>query len=215
MEKILTYEMFSLGGSKGIFSSLFQRMSELNELLGTPEQCEIEFTTRYLSRRLSVFMDYIIKTFGSFTEDGEYFGTTNDGINRISTYIESMFRSKWSGLYTLSKKEYDPLKPFNITLTETSSDNLETIKDSSTYEDNDDTYGFNSTEGVPSDKSHGSSNREYARDITRGRDYTRVGNIGNTSYQDLIKQEREVLDYKIKDVIFTDIATIICRGKYL
>lgn len=205
----------SLSGSKGIFQNLLEEMPFLSEIIGTSEQCEIEFITTYLSRKLSTFCNYIIITFGTMTTDDEFNGLTTVGINRIVSYIKTMFVSKWQGLYNLSKKNYDPLKPFDITLSETNSDKLDTRNDRTTYTDNDSTYGFNSTEAVPSDTSSGSSSREYARDIERSRDYTRKGNIGNTSFQDLIRQERDVLNYKIKEVIFKDIATIICRGKYI
>lgn len=213
--KIQTYEQMSLSGTKGIFQSLFNEIDFLSSILGTSEQCEIEFMTKYLSRKLSTFSNYVVITFGTMTTDDEFDGLTTVGINRVVSYIKTMFISKWQGLYDLSNRNYDPLKPFDITLSEKTIDKLDTRKDSSTYQDNDDTYGFNSTEAVPMDKSSGSSSREYARDIDRSRDYTRKGNIGNTSFQDLIKQEREILDYRIKEVIFKDIASIICRGKYI
>lgn len=134
--------------------------------------------------------------------------------NQVRAIIASRFEDKWSRLWELWNKEYDPLQPFDITLTETSSDKLDTIKDKSTYIDNDSVYGFNSTEASPSDKSSGSTDREYARDITRGRDYSRKGNIGNITKQELVKQEREVLQYQIIDTIFKDIASVLVRASF-
>ena len=176
------------------------------------------FYSLYGGRKLSAYIKRLYVTsaklqFGN--EESEYSNIYDRYVGQtINTICKSTFRDKWKRLWDLWNKEYDALQPFDITLTETSSDKLDTIKDKSTYIDNDGVYGFNSTESVPSDKSTGSTDREYARDITRGRDYSRKGNIGNITKQELIRQEREVLQYKILDVIFKDIASIMCRASF-
>lgn len=102
---------------------------------------------------------------------------------------------------------------------------------------NDDIYGFNSTKGSPADSSKtnstnnstdnnsGSSNMsenetrksstDYKRDNTINRDIVRKGNIGNKSIQQLIEEQRKMLEWQIFDVIFNDLDSVLTRSKYI
>lgn len=167
-----------------------------------------EFLSRVGTRAMSIFSrDYI------FEENGENF--TTDGRSFYIKVISSRFKDKWKELNDLWHREYDPLKPFDIRLVEHYDETFEVLKDSSTTDTQDEMYGFNSVQPTPTDKGASTRNNEYKRISPHDRDYTRTGNIGNTSFQDLIKQEREVLQYQIIDVIYSDIASILCRGKYI
>lgn len=91
-------------------------------------------------------------------------------------------------------------------------------------------YAFNSQTAVPSDTSSGSDNNTsttttiYGKENTttdNGSDsntvqhtLTRSGNIGVMSTQDLIKQQREVVDYSYFEKIMQDIDTVLCLEIY-
>lgn len=138
-----------------------------------------------------------------------------DGVTYlILDMLVGSLKYKWEKLLEIMEVTYDPLKPFDITLNEDITDTLETVKDKSIYTEQDGTRGFNSTTSVPTDNSSNETNREYKRENPRTRDYTRKGNIGNTSFQDLIKQEREVANYKLRDILLMDIVSVFCRNVY-
>lgn len=196
-----------------IFSTLFSSSIKdlLTDILKNSTLADIEFISMVKTKKLSTFIKILIEVYGVFVND-VFDGLSETGLNAISDSIISQFEYKWKKIYDINKKEYDALKPFNITLNEKANDKLSTQKDRTTYTDNDGTYGFNSTLPSPADKTDGESNREYERTIDNSRDYTRIGNIGNTSFQDLIEQERKIADYKFKQIILQDISSIICRG---
>lgn len=54
----------------------------------------------------------------------------------------------------------------------------------------------------------------YGRKIDRGRNYTRTGNIGNHTNQELINAQREMLKYQIFDTIYSDLDSVLTRSKY-
>lgn len=164
------------------------------------------FENKYYSLKISTFLSRLID---------EHNGQVDNFSSYIVDVIEGLFAYKWSRLTETLKLEYDTLKPFNITLSETASDVLDTQKDKTTYTDNENLYGFNSSTAVPSDKNDGESNREYKRTIDNTRNYTRIGNIGNTSLQDLVKQERDVANFNLGEILLKDISTVLCRGKYI
>lgn len=144
----------------------------------------------------------------------KFMSNPNVFITLLPSTLFSNLKYKWEKIVNISNVDYDALKPFNITLDETQLDSLKTLKDKTSYNDNDSTYGFNSVENTPTDDSKGSSEREYERNIDNKRDYTRVGNIGNTSFQDLVEQERNVANYLIRDILLKDIVNAMCRGVY-
>lgn len=184
-------------------------------ILDNPIQFDIEFKSKYKDRLLSEFMITIIndRVYSSIT-NGEFNAIFPEGQLIIKSVISDRFKTKWVKLNDLANKEYDPLSPFDIALNEDSTDTFKTIKDKTTYTDNDNTYGFNSVESVPTDKTDGESNREYDRENPKHREYTRKGNIGNITRQNLIKEEREVLEYQILETIYNDILSVICRNSY-
>lgn len=222
-------------------------------------------------------------------------------------YIATLYDSKWSSLSTLFLKNFDPLAPFDITLSEESTDTFRTIEDqytktgsSSTIDkdtttmdktltgrkeanftenkesDKDSTtevledkvsskqdnsiYGFNSSNAVPSDsiesntdynsktQSSETSNddtsstniedntdsisgteskdrsvtgttsdttsHKYSRENPKTREYTRKGNIGNITKQELFLKEVERLKVLLLPIIYEDICTALCTGTF-
>lgn len=178
------------------------------------EPINMEFSSKLGSRCLSTFIDEIVNNYANII-NGIYVGILPEGQLIIKSVISDRYKSKWSKLNDLWNTEYNPLKPFDITLDENVTDSLDVTEDSSSSNSKNDVYGFNSIESAPSNTTSSNSSNKYKRENPRSRQYTRVGNIGNTSFQDLVLQEREVLKYQIIDTIFKDIATVICRNKYL
>ena len=199
-----------------IFENLFT--SALAEIFvkhfGNFELANIEFTAMFNSRKISSLTTAIILKYGVY-QDNKYVSISQEGVQMLTDSITHLYEYKWRRISNINETEYNPLKPFNIELQESAKDTLDTQKDKTTYVDNDGSYGFNSVSSVPTDKTDGESNREYKRTIDNTRDYTRIGNIGNTSFQELVEQERQVSNYKLKEVILYDISTVVCRGKYL
>lgn len=138
----------------------------------------------------------------------------NDMSVSLSTTLNELFSDKWTKLVSLENLEYNPLKPFNIELNEQVTDKFVTVKDITNSSGNEETYAFNSVEPTPTDKSTGLTTKQYERDNPRTRNYSRVGNIGNTSLQDLIKQEREISNWVLLDVVIEDIISVVCRKSY-
>lgn len=213
-KKKMTLDVLTVKGDNGFFYQLVNKFPELQDYLGDVFLCDLEFTSKYASRVVSKFTNIIADRFGIWEED-VFKELSLDGKNKLVEHILSINGYKWTKLISLLNKEYDPLKPFDISLDEHITDTLETEQDERTSTSADSVYGFNSVEDVPTDKSLDTSTAKYKRQNPRDRNYTRVGNIGNTSFQDLVKQEREVSDYKFKEIIFQDIVSTICRGEYL
>ena len=92
-------------------------------------------------------------------------------------------------------------------------------------------YGFNSLEPVPSNKTENSSenldssenkNKSTSSNTTIhgrtndiNRESSRTGNIGNITQQELIKQERDIVQYIIWDTIYDDLNRVFTRSKYI
>lgn len=179
---------------------------------------DFEFIARYGNRSINKNLFLMIK--GGFTGNWNSFSEGSGRAAVLSQYytpilnmIYSSFYKKWSDLYkTLT--DYDYLKPFSISLNESSTDELTTSEDSTEYTDNDQIYAFNSIYPSDTNKATGNSNRAYSRSNPKTREYSRVGNIGNQSYAELSIKEREKAKFILKDVIFEDIASLILYDTY-
>lgn len=108
-----------------------------------------------------------------------------------------------------------------------------TVGDNSTNEGSYDsnTFGFNSTSSVPTDNdvdkqtinrnvkddttSNGTDNTTYSRDNTLKTTIIRKGNIGNKSSQQLVEEQRKMLEWQLYDVIFNDLDSVLTRSKYI
>lgn len=94
----------------------------------------------------------------------------------------------------------------------------------------DKTFGFNSTNGVDADSSKtdseysdtgsgeesGESNSvtDYNRTNTVKKIIVRSGNIGNMSNQELLRQQREIVQFEMLPVIYKDLDSVLTRSKY-
>lgn len=162
----------------------------------------------------------------------------------LANTIEKIFSKKWDKLYSTLLLEYNPIDNYNMVETEKrddyfhNDDNYETSSNisstttinnggTSSYDTDNDTYGFNSSDSVNKDKNtttrtdnltttndnsdntniEHSSSHNGSIDVTKT--LTRKGNIGVTTTQQMIESERNLWMWNIYDAIFKDIDTIL------
>lgn len=108
---------------------------------------------------------------------------------------------RWQKLYETTKYEYNPIWNKDGTITETYADHG-TSNNTGTRQ----TTGYNDNNFVDRDKdmANGSTNTDGTR--TR----TEQGNIGITSTQQLIKEQREIVDFNIIEIIAADFRKYYC-----
>ena len=274
---------------------------------------------------ITFFMDYVVRsgnkkisnlirtcnTIYGLEKIEDYYTSTIDTLNITVQIMKTKYIKKWTKLYNTYELEYNPIKPYDMTIEENGVESLEstaninqnksktsntniddktseetTNNNSATLTDNvvenssssfdeelqtdkskditkDGVYGFNSITPVPTNESasemfenknnsgntsgNNSSNRNsstseqnsrtndttktftqddttteqngtatnYERSSPYEKNISRLGNIGNTSMQELIEQERQVWEYQVIDVIYKDLDSIFVRSKYI
>lgn len=142
----------------------------------------------------------------------------------ISAVIRARFLRKWKQLWDTLVLEYDVLNPFDVKFSDKTVRDHMTSTDKRNYSDSEDgkgfTYGYNDTtpDGSPVDRSQGSSQgesgSEYTRDSEYERETHRQGNIGNITRQQLIRQQRELLQYQFFDTVFADVDKVLTINIY-
>ena len=172
-------------------------------------QYDIEFLAKYGSLKPSRLytMSHQIGSMDSFNS---FTGVKVD----YMSYLYSRFYDKWSKLVALYSTPYDAIKPYNMHLSESMTDDLETTIDENNSESENSTYGFNNDESVPTSKSKSKTTRSFSRENPTSREYDRVGTTGNIPLSELVEKEREKLRFIIVDEIYKDIASVIGRGTY-
>lgn len=151
----------------------------------------------------------------------------------VNFVIKIKFLTKWQNLVETVKLKYDILSPYHMDITDNTkedgnssssydADFEQTNNNKGTTDNN--TYGFNSTEAVPSDISaddyidstNGKRNTktDMSREGNTSRTITRNGNIGNRSMSELIEERRRLLQYQIMDTIYEDLDSVLTRSKY-
>ena len=122
----------------------------------------------------------------------------------LSRIILSKFGEKWERIISTFYADYNPIHNYDM-------DETEKEKTDVKYKDTNDvsTYGFNSTEPSPVNKT------EYERNITGDLDknvrtLTRSGNIGVTTSQQMIESELKIRgEYSIWNEILKDVSSIL------
>lgn len=155
---------------------LSQGNNELNNVLKTIFGEEllplyINYLARSKNKALSSLVKSLFDYYGAIYKDG-YYTLSNDGVNQLLSILKYRFLTKWNKLYNTLNLNYNPIKPYDMTIiedsqdkmiadTETESSSSSTSENNETNENisnnNNDVYGFNSTTSVPSDKNNSSS----------------------------------------------------------
>lgn len=194
---------------KGLFVN-----TSIHNIIYDATALSFDFDSTYKNRIISNLVEMLLEKYPSIMPEEPYKTISDDGLSILAGLIYQKYQKKWIDLLASYNYEYNPIKPFDITLTEKGTNDLITKKDKTTYTDNNDVYGFNSETAVHNDKDTGTTDREYERESPYTRDYTRQGNIGNISQQKLIEEQRRLLNDIILPKIYFDIATTLCRAKY-
>lgn len=184
-----------------------------------------------LANGKKVTWNYIMNT---VDEDIINFIIIQKFLNKWTELIETV-KSRFDILSPYSMK-YERHTNDKLSSNDTNSANKNTRNNnggSSEYEGNTnyDSYGFNSTTAVPTDTNTLSNNNSYTNNSeetvtdTRNGEYNRnneltttinrSGNIGNKSYQQLIEEQRKMLEWQLYDVIFNDLDSVLTRSKYI
>lgn len=126
----------------------------------------------------------------------------------------------WTKLQATLNLDYDPIANYDRTETETIT-HEETGSDTSSGGDTTNIYtaGFNdtaSTAAVPSDKTvtQLGSIVDRERDFTDTRNMRARGNIGVTTTQEMIQQERDIVQFNMIDYIVNDFKNQFCLLVY-
>lgn len=129
---------------------------------------------------------------------------TNEQVIQLATIINSMYSTKWNKLYETTILTYNPIHNYDMSEEEIVNDVVET---STNDNGNDKYYGFNTSEPVPNTENTSSFTSNGTKDNTRT--LTKSGNIGVTTTQKLLREERELWDWILLDTVFNDIDKIL------
>ena len=161
---------------------------------------------------------------------------TSDDRRTISNLVYAMFRNQWGRLWETMNPNYEPLTNYKMTEDETgnhtdtrtpnlTSKHTGTDKNegSATLNTQNNLWGFNSESSIPSDMQDGTNtanitntrdltDTETGTDVTAGentRKLTRTGNIGTNTFQNLLKQERDIWMYNFFEQVFKDVDSVL------
>lgn len=131
----------------------------------------------------------------------------------------------WTKLLATTKFEYNPIWNKDGVVKETETRDLDmtgstTSKADSTSDNTHSTYGYNSGTAQPADKDHGtgtangSGTSKGTEDETITRTRVEQGNIGVTTTQAMIREERDIADFDIYNYIIGDFKYRFCIRVY-
>lgn len=155
----------------------------------------------------------------------------------LADIILAKFKEPWLHLWNTNVAAYEPLHNYSITEsrqlaredTRDSKDkasNVSQVNGSSVDQTNNDVYGFNSTDSVPSSKSDESSgsvtestdaserDQNEKKKVGEVEELTRKGNIGVTTTQRLLEEERRLWLWNFFDQIYKDIDSVLSLPIY-
>lgn len=145
----------------------------------------------------------------------------NYTITVLCNTFNSRFFDKWQKLYETLNFDFDPLRPYQMQITDETNDKLDSTNNRN-YSDKSNNgnkvYGFNSTEGVNNTEgdtsNSGDSKDTYSRTNGINRTVTRSGNIGNATQQHLVEEQRQMLKWQFWEEVYQDADTILTFPLY-
>lgn len=131
----------------------------------------------------------------------------------ISAWSYSM-QYEWGKLYALTQLEYNPIHNYDRTEHEEIND-IGHSEGKSDGKSEDFVTGYNQDSYSPKDKSEGNSSAESDSTLNRIRDYKNYGNIGVTTTQQMMMQEKDVVaKLNIYDIMAKDFINKFCIQLY-
>lgn len=229
------------------FTTMSPRMISLLNLITNNNitTMAIDYISKRRLKSLSTTVDLMLLNYGLVKTD-DYYSLDNRGFEVLRKLVDMRFYTKWLKLFNTLSLQYDPIKPYVMSVADNTSETTDNKIDISRENNNtsvsnstdnvvndetiDSVYGFNSSESVDSDKSvnkssgnsqesntfnsNGSTNTKQDRVIDTDRNIERIGNIGNTTQQELIEKERDLWNYQIFDTIFKDLDSVLTNPLY-
>lgn len=166
---------------------------------------------------------------------------TEENKNTIALSLFAIYNKNWVALWNTLNLEYNPIENYSMTESEnigfnkkvTSTQDLSETTDISNNivantQDLGKLYGFNSTDGVNSNKQLGDTTTDTTQtgtnttkenstnneDNTTERTLKRSGNIGVTTSQQMIESERNLWMWNFFENVFSDIDKILVLSIY-
>lgn len=168
-----------------------------------PDILDLDFFSHYGERTIAPLVK-------SFVSEGVLVG---EGMQRIGKVLYSRYYEKWRRLYTTLTTDYDVLRPYNIVDMTTEEGESASTNENETMFDSD-VYGYNSANPVDDKDSRTSDSGKNENKHTLKRTYERHGNIGNTSYSELIQKELAARESNYLDIVFQDVAEMMTLQIY-
>lgn len=184
--------------TSGIFNALRNIVPEADESfkwLDEHEELDIMYYVSFSGNK------YISRFYNEMLEH-------NKTISDIANIVYRKFGDKWKRIYDAMMMEYNPINNYDM-----SEEEKVNSKIVSSYGTDAKTYGFNSPEAKPTDKTESSSTTEGSAD-DNVRQLTRSGNIGVTTSAQLLEGELKVRQNIFIEQVMKDIDSMLCLKLY-
>lgn len=228
MEAKLIKDVFPIGGSPYFFQNIFQLLNLSSDLYSADDLAYGYFLGHSGCKFCSPLLIALMS-------DSEV--VSADTSQRIFGILRSRFGENWTRLYATSIVDYNPVHNYDMSeqihrelsgkdkntntknLTDTTNHGMSNVSD-------DFIYGFNSSEEQPSNKytsqdggtttvsSTGTDVNDGTNQETEDIIKTRAGNIGVTTTQQMIQQERELWEWNFIDQLYRDIDSVLTLKVY-
>lgn len=149
--------------------------------------------------------------------DAEEDNIITDALLEMAKMILQKFALSWDKIYSAINTNYKPLENYDMEQTETP-DITHTKNVKTNMKVQNDVYGFNSSNPVPSSQTTtdgASLNNEETNKETGTRGLTRHGNIGVTTSQQMLQSEIDLRSkFNFTNHLFDDVDTMLCLLVY-
>ena len=215
MKLIETYDISNIIQPKhGIFTALREygasKITWLTDDIAST--LDVEYYLNFSGdKNISKMFNLLIKTLEKQLVISDYI---QSAVNMLASIIINKYADKWNRLYSAYvQEEYKPLD--NYKMVESGTDK-ESTKISNTQETNGKGYGFNSSSAVNvADNTQQSTTQGALDDNVKQHDFTRSGNIGVTTSQQMLQSELDLRNnYDFFNHIFIDVDNIMCSLYY-
>lgn len=143
---------------------------------------------------------------------------TEEDKRMLAMTLYELYKVQWDRLYKILSLEYNPIENYDGKEVEEVTDNYKGSNTGTQQSDSDNqVYGYNSTNPVDDSKSTNlrTDDLKSETDRTYHREWSRHGNIGVTTSQQMIESEIELWKWNFFESIFKDIDTILTLPIYI
>ena len=146
---------------------------------------------------------------------------TSDMLVTIARVIKSRYNLRWTKLWDTLSFEYNPINNYDMVETSNLRDihgGTDVHSTAQASASQGDVYAFNNASATPATRTDGaaesSDTMHHGETIDHTGTFSRAGNIGVMTTQQLIREEREAWLWDIMTVIFSDIDRVMCNAVY-